>query len=119
MEDIINRGGGNLVLELFGSTENGEFSNDPVEVRVDGINRRVGPGGKVVLSPGESICLYQGLYHRFYGEPRKGKVLVGEVSSVNDDTVDNRWKEDLGRFPGIDEDTEPVHLLAVDYRSYL
>jgi D-lyxose ketol-isomerase len=119
MEDIINRGGGNLVLELFASTESEEFSNDGVNVQIDGVTRTVGPGDKVVLTPGESICLYQGLYHRFYGEPGSGKVLVGEVSSVNDDTIDNRWKEDLGRFPGIDDDVEPVRLLAVDYRDYL
>ena len=119
MEDIINRGGGNLVLELFASTESGEFSDGRVTVQIDGVTREVGAGEKVVLAPGESICLYQGLYHRFYGEPGRGKVLVGEVSSVNDDTIDNRWKENLGRFPGIDDDVEPVYLLAVDYQRYL
>lgn len=119
MEDIINRGGGNLVLELYGSTEDEEFSHRPVSVQIDGVTRTVDAGGSVVLAPGESICLYQGLYHRFYGEPGRGKVLVGEVSSVNDDTVDNRWKENLGRFPGIEEDAEPVNLLAVDYNRFM
>ena len=119
MEDIINRGGGNLVLELYGSDEEGAFSSDSVEVKVDSIRRTVPPGGSVTLEPGESICLYQGLYHRFFGEPGKGKVLVGEVSSVNDDTTDNRWHEELGRFPGIDEDEAPVHLLGTDYKTYL
>ncbi len=119
MEDIINRGGGNLIIELYGSTDNEEFSEQPVQVSVDGITRQVGPGGTVVLEPGESICLYQGLYHRFYGDAGKGKVLVGEVSSVNDDTTDNRWYENLGRFPGIDEDAEPIHLLAIDYPRYI
>ena len=119
MEDIINRGGGNLVIELNGSTEKGDFSSEPVTVSIDGMIRKVEPGGTVLLSPGESICLYQGLYHRFYGDQGKGKVLVGEVSSVNDDTTDNRWHEELDRFPGIDEDTEPVHLLAIDYQKYI
>jgi len=32
---------------------------------------------------------------------------VGEVSSVNDDTCDNRFLEELPRFPAIEED-EPV-----------
>ncbi len=49
--------------------------------------RTVEAGGKVILTPGESICLEQGMYHRFYGEPGKGKVLVGEVSMVNDDAA--------------------------------
>ena len=119
MEDIINRGGGNLVIELYGSTDEGDFAPDSVVASIDGVTRRIEAGGKVFLTPGESICLYQGLYHRFYGEPGKGTVLVGEVSSVNDDTADNRWHEDLGRFPGIDEDAEPVRLLAVDYQKYL
>lgn len=119
MEDIINRGGGNLVIELYGSTKNEEFSDKPVTVRVDGVERIVEPGGTVVLTPGESICLEQGMYHRFYGEPGKGRVLVGEVSAVNDDNVDNRFKEELGRFPALDEDEPPVHLLVSDYRQYL
>ena len=119
MEDIINRGGGNLVLELTGSTDDGGLSDRPVSVQVDGVRRTVDPGGSVVLTPGESICLEQGVYHRFYGQAGSGTVLVGEVSSFNDDTSDNRWYEDLGRFSGIEEDEPPVHLLAVDYRSYL
>jgi hypothetical protein len=119
MEDIINRGGGNLVIELYGSTKNEEFSDEPVTVRVDGVERTVDAGGTVILTPGESICLEQGMYHRFYGEPGKGRVLVGEVSAVNDDNVDNRFKEELGRFPALDEDEPPVHLLVSDYRQYL
>lgn len=73
----------------------------------------------VPLSPGESICLEQGVYHRFYGEPGKGKVLVGEVSMVNDDASDNRFYEPVGRFPEIIEDEEPLHLLASDYRKFI
>lgn len=34
-------------------------------------------------------------------------VLVGEVSKVNDDRTDNRFLEDQGRFPAIEED-EPI-----------
>jgi D-lyxose ketol-isomerase len=119
MEDIINRGGGNLVLELTGSIDDGALSDQPVRVHVDGMVRVVDPGGTVVLTPGESICIEQGLYHRFYGEPGGGAVLVGEVSSVNDDTTDNRWFEEMGRFSKIDEDEPPVHLLAIDYGAYL
>ena len=74
---------------------------------------------KIILEPGESICLEQGVYHRFYGEPGKGKVFVGEVSEVNDDTSDNRFLEVVGRFPQIIEDEEPLHLLVSDYKKYL
>jgi D-lyxose ketol-isomerase len=119
MEDIINRGGGNLVIELYNSDENEDFSGEYIRVKVDGILRMVKPGGKVILTPGESICLEQGMYHRFYGEPGKGKVLVGEVSAVNDDNTDNRFYEPVGRFPEITEDEEPLHLLVSDYKRYL
>jgi len=119
MEDIINRGGGNLVIELFSSDREEKISENPVSIRLDGVRRTVPSGGKVVLTPGESICLEQGVYHRFYGEPGKGRVLVGEVSAVNDDTSDNRFLEVVGRFPEVDEDEKPLHLLVSDYFKYL
>lgn len=118
-EDIINRGGGNLVIQLRSSEPDGSFSDTSVTVRIDGIERRVESGGSVVLTPGESICLEPGFYHRFYGESGKGTVLVGEVSAVNDDTADNRFHEELGRFPALVEDEEPLHLLVSDYRRYV
>jgi D-lyxose ketol-isomerase len=119
MEDIINRGGGNLVLELYRSAPDEGLSPDGFEVRIDGISRNVEAGSTVVLTPGESICLVQGIYHRFYGEAGKGKVLVGEVSQVNDDRTDNRFLEPVGRFPQIVEDEPPLHLLSTDYEKYL
>ncbi len=119
MEDIINRGGGNLVIELYNSTPDSKFDNTPVIYKKDGIKDSVEAGGKVVLTPGESICLEQGMYHRFYGESGKGKVLVGEVSMVNDDANDNCFYEPVGRFPVIEEDEEPLHLLVSDYGKFL
>ena len=118
MEDIINRGGGNLVIELFKSDKNEDFSKVDFDVKINGITRRLKPGSQVILTPGESICLEQGVYHRFYGESKKGKVLVGEVSNVNDDTSDNRFYDPIGRFPEIEEDEQPFHLLASDYPHY-
>jgi len=119
MEDIINRGGGNLVMELFSSDEKEGISSQDIIVKVDGVLRTVPSGGKIILETGESICLEQGVYHRFYGEPGKGKVFVGEVSEVNDDTSDNRFLEVVGRFPQIIEDEEPLHLLVSDYKKYV
>ena len=117
MEDIINRGGGNLVIKIYGSTPQGKFSTEAVELKVDGISRAVNPGGKIVLKPGESICLEQGVYHSFWGESGTGKVLVGEVSMVNDDVSDNYFHEKQGRFAQVIEDVPPKYLLAVDYIS--
>jgi len=118
MEDIINRGGGNLVIELYNSTKEDQLANTEVTVKTDCITRKIPAGGRVILKPGESITLEQGLYHRFYGEEGKGKVLVGEVSAVNDDNTDNCFLEKLGRFPDIIEDEKPLHLLVSDYENY-
>ncbi|MFW5821173.1 MAG: D-lyxose/D-mannose family sugar isomerase [Bacteroidota bacterium] len=119
MEDIINRGGGNLVIELYNSDENEKPDDTDVEVSIDGRRKHFKAGSKVVLKPGQSICLEPGLYHRFYGEEGKAKVLVGEVSAVNDDKSDNRFLEEVGRFPEIDEDEPPLHLLVSEYKNYL
>jgi hypothetical protein len=112
-EDIINRGGGDLVVQLWNSSPEQGLADTEVEVRVDGLLRRLPAGGEVVLSPGESVCLPTRLYHRFFGAGET--VLVGEVSQVNDDHTDNRFLEPLGRFPQIEEDEEPWRLLVSDY----
>jgi D-lyxose ketol-isomerase len=114
-EDIINRGGGNLVVELYKSDAQDEFTNERMRVSCDGVVRPVAPGGTVVLRPGESITLPPRLYHQFYAERGAGRVLVGEVSSVNDDATDNRFKDPVGRFPKIEEDEAPMHYLCNEY----
>jgi D-lyxose ketol-isomerase len=118
-EDIINRGGGNLVMELYLARADDGFSGDPVTISIDGIQQAIPAGKPLVLSPGQSICLKSRVYHRFYGEKGKGPVLIGEVSMVNDDASDNRFYDRIGRFPEIEEDTAPVHLLVNDYAKYL
>ncbi|MBT3359043.1 MAG: D-lyxose/D-mannose family sugar isomerase [Rhodospirillales bacterium] len=111
MEDIIVRGGGNLVLEMFNTDEAGNRLETDVTVRTDGIARTVRAGAPLVLKPGESITIDRMLQHRFYGEPGKGTVLVGEVSQVNDDHVDNYFFEPLPRFSSIVEDEPALHPL--------
>ncbi len=117
VEDIINRGGGDLVLQLYNGNEDGSRQEDtPVTVNVDGVNRTVPAGGLLRLKPGESITLAPYCYHAFWGEG--SRVLVGEVSLVNDDNSDNCFYDKAGRFPSIEEDEEPLYLLVNDYRSY-
>ena len=60
MEDIINRGGGTLMLQLWNSTSNEELDHTDVTVRIDGKMCTVPAGGKVFLKPGESITLTPG-----------------------------------------------------------
>ncbi|WP_428543897.1 D-lyxose/D-mannose family sugar isomerase [Profundibacter sp.] len=113
-EDIINRGGGKLVLELFASDESGAIDRDAtVTVPVDGIARRFAAGGRLALEPGESVTLLPGVWHAFWGEG--ADVLVGEVSTVNDDRSDNIFAQDIPRFTDVEEDEKPLHLLVSDY----
>jgi len=114
MEDIINRGGNNVVFTLYNATKDGDFANTDVEVLQDGRRYKVPAGSQVVLTPGESLTLYPYLYHEFIIPPG-GPVLIGEVSTCNDDNKDNRFKEPLGRFPTIEEDEPPYRLLCNEY----
>jgi D-lyxose ketol-isomerase len=116
VEDIINRGGGRLALKLYNSTEDEQLADTEVNVSMDGVRRTLKAGETVILDVGESITLPTGLYHEFWGVD--SKVLVGEVSKVNDDANDNRFLEPIGRFPEIEEDEPPLHLLVGDYPKY-
>jgi D-lyxose ketol-isomerase len=117
-EDIINRGGGKLVLELYVSgPEGGVDRQAEVQVPTDGVLRRMKAGDKLALSPGESVTLMPGVWHAFWGEG--DDVLVGEVSTVNDDLTDNIFVDGVGRFSDIEEDEAPVHLLVSDYDAFV
>lgn len=115
MEDIINRGGGNLIVEVYNATEDDQLADTDVTVFIDGHTEVVPAGTKIRLTPGESITLPQRQYHAFWAEKGFGKVLIGEVSMVNDDNVDNRFYETQGRFPTIEEDEAPIYLLCNEY----
>lgn len=117
-EDIINRGGATLAVELFGSDPEGNFDETAGgTVFCDGSPRDFAPGEVLRLAPGESVTLMPGDWHAFWGEG--GDVLIGEVSTVNDDKTDNRFRDPLGRFASIDEDEAPSHLLVSDYARWL
>ena len=117
-EDIINRGGATLIIELYGSDAGGNFAEDQGgTVWCDGLKRDFSPGEKLRLAPGESVTLMPGDWHAFWGEG--GDVLIGEVSTVNDDETDNIFREPIGRFANIEEDVDPTHLLVSDYKTWL
>jgi D-lyxose ketol-isomerase len=117
VEDIINRGGGELAIQLFNGNDDGSKQDDtPVMVSIDGVQRTLPAGGVVRLTPGESITLMPYCYHEFWAEG--SRALIGEVSLVNDDNTDNCFYGQVGRFPSIDEDEAPLHLLVNDYERY-
>lgn len=117
MEDIINRGGADLMIQVFNSTpdENLDLEGD-VKVNLDAVVKTIAAGTILKLLPGESISISQGMYHKFWGG--NGKVMIGEVSLVNDDNLDNRFLEPAGRMPEIEEDEETLFPLCNEYRKY-
>src|SRR5690606_13489001 len=100
---------------LYNSDSEGGLADTPVTVHSDGRIYEVAAGTTIRLQPGESITLHVGEYHSFWGEEGTGSVLVGEVSECNDDSKDNRFYEEIGRFPEIEEDEEPLYYLCNEY----
>lgn len=113
-EDIINRGGGTLIIHVY-NDKNGELDDTDVLVNADGRSYYVKAGTGILLNPGESITLWPHQYHDFDVVEGTGDVLIGEVSMCNDDNTDNRFYEPVGRFPAIEEDEEPYRLLCNEY----
>lgn len=115
-EDIINRGGGILALELYNSTPEGEVDrHNDVHVYMDGVRRCLKPGELVEVTPGNSITITPGMYHRFWAKQGEGDLLVGEVSSINDDATDNYFLHGAARFAEIEEDEPAIHPLVNEY----
>ena len=100
-EDIINRGGGNVLIRVYNSLPNEEIDYDsPVTVSTDGRSQTVPAGARIRLTPGESITIRPRLYHDVSVEAGSGDVLLGEVSQCNDDNNDNRFEPPRGPLPG-------------------
>jgi D-lyxose ketol-isomerase len=119
MEDIINRGGGVLIVQLYNSTQENEFAGSNISISIDGEIKELNPGGIVEVTPGESITIPPRLFHKFWAKKEQGDVLIGEVSRINDDKKDNFYYDKVGRFPEIEEDEEPLYLLVSDYGKFL
>lgn len=117
-EDIINRGGGTLRLTLYNAGPQDEFADSDVEVTIDGKVSTIKAGQDVFLKPGQSITLLPGQYHQWQGVPGTGDIVLFEVSTTNDDRVDNRFYEAKSRLPEVEEDTVPQYLIFSDYPKY-
>ncbi len=115
IEDIINRGGGNVLVRLYAATPDGQKSDEPLEVSVDGHRKTIAAGDTLRLTPGESVYLPTRSIHQFWSEKGTGATVSGEVSSVCDDISDNCFLDEMVRFPSIEEDEPPIHLLCNEY----
>jgi D-lyxose ketol-isomerase/sugar/nucleoside kinase (ribokinase family) len=115
VEDIIVLGGGDLKIELHNAGPGDELDRaGEVRIMRNSVWRTHPAGAVVTLTPGERVRLERRHYHKFWGH--RGKVLVEEVSTVNDDATDNCFLpgDRVGRFPEIEEDQEPEFLLCTE-----
>ena len=119
-EDIINRGGGVLLIQVYNSLPDGsaDLTGD-VRILTDGVESFVPAGSFVEVTCGNSMTIYPGLYHLFKAKPGTGDIIVGEVSSINDDKTDNRFLEQRPRFIAVEEDEEITVPLCNEYDKIL
>jgi len=111
LEDIINRGGGDLAIEFVMVNEHLKEKNENINILVDGVQVEVEPHEPLILKRGQSVTVERNIYHKFYAVKGTGMVMAGEVSQVNDDNNDNFFLEPVGRFTQIEEDEQPIHPL--------
>lgn len=122
-EDIINRGGGNVIVCLHRIGEDGLPGPGSIDVKVDGFLRTVRAGDEIRLLPGESVSIPPSTFHQFWAEPGTGLridgvgyTISGEVSSVSDDWNDNRFIDTWAdRFPRMIEDEPRAFYLCHEY----
>ena len=117
-EDIINRGGGVLLIQVYNSLPDGSADEvNDVRILSDGIESYVPAGSFVEITRGNSMTIYPGLYHLFKAKPGTGDIIVGEVSSINDDNTDNYFLEQRPRFIAVEEDEENTVPLCNEYEK--
>jgi hypothetical protein len=122
MEDIVNRGGGNILIRLFNTTVDNRCADTDLTVQVDGTARKIQAGAIIRLEPGQSICITPRTIHQFWGERGTGIrignkrcTVSGEVSRVCDDHNDNYWLEPCERYCQIEEDEPSRQYLVHEY----
>lgn len=116
-EDIICRAGGYLLMQVYNANCAYGLEKSDVELSMDGCQISVTAGTILQLNPGESITLPPYVYHKFGVEPGSRPVLIGEVSTVNDDEHDNHFFKPVRRFSTLKEDEPPLYLLCNEYPS--
>ena len=113
-EDLINRGGGILGVNLVKVDAAGTPLDEAITLERNGIDVTVPARTTLQLEPGESIVLVPGVAHSFIGV---SEVLCGEISLANDDATDNYFLQELPAASPVTEDIPARHLVLADYGS--
>ncbi len=113
-EDIINKAGGDLIIQLYASDPDGGIDrSSDITVLSDAVPQTLPAGGHLRLRPGQSVTLMPGDWHAFWAEG--SDCVIGEVSTVNDDKTDNVFEAPIKRFSTVTEDEPPLYALVSDY----
>ena len=110
-EDIICRWG---VLQLRFWSDLTLQDENLLEIQKNGRPCVIRAGEPINLYAGERVTIVPGIVHSF--EPGTDEVIIGEVSTANDDLNDNFFANpDVGRFPEIEEDEPALLKLLSDH----
>lgn len=117
-EDIINRAGGVLCVQVYAKNASGELDTEsPILLYRDGVQYLAKAGEVIEIYNGNSITLTPYIYHRFYCKKGTGDLIIGEVSKINDDNTDNVFAVEKQRFCGVEEDAPRYRLLVNEYEE--
>ena len=104
-EDIINKCNGVLELGLYASNNQFYKKKESFILNIDSKPTRIKPNTKIFLKPGQSITIKPYFCHYLKSSNKNKKnLIVGEVSSLNDDCCDNYFPDKNLRFSKIEED---------------
>jgi len=71
-EDIINRGGGILLIQIYNATKDDKLAETQVSVSIDGVKETFDAGSIIELEHGDSISLTPDIYHKFWAKEGSG-----------------------------------------------
>ena len=113
-EDIICRSG-RLAIEVWEGDPRQTGRGVTFRLKRNGEYGEVSSGEVLHLAAGERVTLEPGAYHSFWAE--SDECVLGEVSTANDDLHDNFFvNPDVGRYPEIEEDEQPLARLIREHR---
>ncbi|MFP4381073.1 MAG: D-lyxose/D-mannose family sugar isomerase [Candidatus Sumerlaeia bacterium] len=116
-KDIVNRGGGDLVVQIFLSTPDDELDeHNRIPTCINGIAYNIKAGGISRLAPGDGITIHAGVFHKFWAE--KAGCIVGEIYTSSPKKNEIFLLEPGEWYNRIEEDEDPLFLLNHEYPEF-
>ncbi|MCY4325064.1 MAG: D-lyxose/D-mannose family sugar isomerase [Betaproteobacteria bacterium] len=114
VKDLINCGPGNLCLRLHRTTPSDTLDETAnLQVAVDGAVRKLAPGARLLLRPGERVRIDPLTFHECQAEA--GDLIAREISTATDEMLDSFFLPQIALAMSIVEDEPARRLLVSDY----